>query len=147
MYAPRTYWGILPVHIFGGRHRKPQCSVQNILFLFSVGLQVVWWWLLLKWLHSWALSVKSCLSCFPQSRYNSLAFCTTVQLHLLHKLDTYEGVDHLGVFPLFLNVVVDIISPKLSIIFHGIISIGLNFGQSWIFQGTATNGDLCLINW
>ena len=35
---------------------------------------------------------------------------------LLHDLDTYGGVDPLGVFPLFLKKVADIIAPKLSII-------------------------------
>ena len=45
------------------------------------------------------------LSCFPQSRCNSLAFRTPVLLHLLLHLDTYGGVDPLGVFPLFLKMV------------------------------------------
>ena len=39
------------------------------------------------------------LSCFPQCRCsNFLAFRTPVLLHLLLDLDTYGGVDHLGVF-------------------------------------------------
>ena len=42
-------------------------------------------------------------------------------LCLLLDLDTYGGVDPLGVFPLFLKIVADIIAPKLSIIFHGLI--------------------------
>ena len=42
-------------------------------------------------------------------------------LWLLLDLDTYGGVDPLGVFPLFLKIVVDIIAPKLSIIFRGLI--------------------------
>ena len=37
------------------------------------------------------------LSCFPQSRFNSLAFRTSVLLRLLLDLDTYGGVDPLGV--------------------------------------------------
>ena len=52
------------------------------------------------------------LSCFPQSRSNSLAFRTFVLMRLLLNLDTYEVVDPLGVFPLFLNKVVDIIAPQ-----------------------------------
>ena len=60
------------------------------------------------------------LSRFPQSSCNSLAFWTPVLLHLLHDLDTYGGVDPLGVFLLFLKMVADIIAPKLSIIFHGL---------------------------
>ena len=56
------------------------------------------------------------LSCFPQSRCNSLAFRTSVLLHLLLDLHTYGGVDPLGVFTLFLKKVADIIAPKLRII-------------------------------
>ena len=58
------------------------------------------------------------LSCFPQPRCNSLAFQTSVLLHLLLDLDTYGGVDPLGVVPLLLKKVVENIAPKLSIIFH-----------------------------
>ena len=60
------------------------------------------------------------LSCFPQSRCNSLAFQTPVILRLLLDLDTYGRVDPLVMFPLFLKIVAEIIAPKLSIIFRGI---------------------------
>ena len=57
------------------------------------------------------------VSCFPQSRCNYwpsglLSFC--VCFLILTK--TYGGVDFLGVFPLFLKMVSDIIAPKLRII-------------------------------
>ena len=42
-------------------------------------------------------------SCFSQSRCNSLAFRTPILLRLLLDLDTYFGVDPLGVFLLFLR--------------------------------------------
>ena len=45
------------------------------------------------------------LSCFIQSRCNSFAFRTPVLLRLLLELDTYGGVDPLGLFPLFLKIV------------------------------------------
>ena len=61
------------------------------------------------------------LSYFPQSRCNSLAFQTLVLLSLLLDVDIYCGVDPLRVFPLFLKMVADIIAPKLSIIFRGLI--------------------------
>ena len=64
------------------------------------------------------------LSCFPRSRCNSSAFQTPVLLHLLLDLDTYGVVDPLGVFSLFLKMVVDIIAPKLSIIFGVLIRRG-----------------------
>ena len=40
---------------------------------------------------------------------------------LLLDLDTYGGVNTLGVFPLFLKIVADIIAPKLCIIFGRLI--------------------------
>ena len=45
-------------------------------------------------------------------------FRTAVILRLLLDLDTGD-VDPLGVFPLFLKMVADIIVPKLGIIFRG----------------------------
>ena len=45
-------------------------------------------------------------------------------LRLLLGLDTYGGVDPLGAFPIFLKKVKDIIAPKLSIIFCGLIRRG-----------------------
>ena len=50
------------------------------------------------------------LTCFPQLRCNYVPFWTPVILRLLLDLDTYGGVDHLGVFPLFLKMVADIIA-------------------------------------
>ena len=81
------------------------------------------------------------LSCFPQSRCNSLAFRTLVSLRLLLDLDTFSGVDHSGVFPLYLKMVADIIAPKLSILFRGLTRRGsfseLLAGRScnWNSQG------------
>ena len=69
-------------------------------------------------------------SCFPQSRCNSLAFQTLVLQLLLLDLYTYGGVDPLGEFPLFLKKIADIIDPKLSIIFPGLIHQGL-FLKCW----------------
>ena len=51
------------------------------------------------------------LSCFPLSGCNSLAFRTAVLLHLLLDLDTYGGVDPLGVSPISKDGA-DIIAPK-----------------------------------
>ena len=50
-----------------------------------------------------------------------MAFLTNDLLCLLLDLDSYGGVDSLGVFPLFLKMVEDIIAAKLSIIFRGLI--------------------------
>ena len=62
------------------------------------------------------------LCCFPQPRCNSLAFRTPVLLRLRLDFDTYGGVHPLGVFPLFLKMVADLIAPKLSLIFRGLTS-------------------------
>ena len=52
------------------------------------------------------------LSCFPQSRCNSLAFRTPVLQSLLLDLNAYWGVDPLGVFALLWKMVADIIAPN-----------------------------------
>ena len=65
------------------------------------------------------------LPCFPQSRCNSLALRTSVLQRLLLDLDTYGGVDPLGVFPPFLKKDADIISPKLGMIYRWLIRLGL----------------------
>ena len=49
---------------------------------------------------------------------------------MLLNLDTYGGVDPLGVFPLFLKIIADIIAPKRSIIFPGLIRRG-SFLECW----------------
>ena len=67
---------------------------------------------------------------FPQSRCNSLAFGTSVLLRLLLDLDTYGGVDPLGVVPLFLKKVEDIIASKLCIIFYMLIRLG-SYPECW----------------
>ena len=59
-----------------------------------------------------------------------MVFRTTVLLCLLLDLGTYGGVDPLGVFPIFLKMVADIIAPKLSIIFRGLIRRG-SFLECW----------------
>ena len=101
---------------------------------------VVWWWILLRKPHSWALSLTassvvrslSCtpLSCFLQSGCNSLAFRTSILLHLLLDLDTYGVVNPMGVFPLFIKKVADIIAPNISIIFRRLIRLG-SFPECW----------------
>ena len=70
------------------------------------------------------------LSCFPQPWCNFLAFRTSVLLCLLLDLDTYGDIDPFCVFSLFLNKVVDIIAPKLSIIFSWLIRLG-SFLECW----------------
>ena len=69
------------------------------------------------------LDSKQCREQFvtPLSSFPSLAFRTPVHLRLLLDPDTYGCVDPLGVFPLFLKMVADIIAPKLSKKFRWLI--------------------------
>ena len=130
--APGILWSTPPFHISGGRHWKARsrCEIyscsQGARRWFSGGCcwesrtpgLSVW-----QQAVSWAVFVTP-LSCFPQSRCNSLTFRTSILLHLLLDLDTYGGVDPLGVFPLFLKKVADIIAPNLRIIFCRLIGLG-----------------------
>ena len=59
-----------------------------------------------------------------------MAFQTPILLRLLLGLDTYNSVDPLGVVPIFLKMVADIIIPKISIIFHRLIRRG-SFLECW----------------
>ena len=65
-----------------------------------------------------------------QFRFNSLTFCTSVLLCLLLDLDTYGGVDPLGVFPLVLKKIAYNITQKLSITFRRLIHLG-SFPECW----------------
>ena len=59
MNAPGILWTTPPVHLSNGGHWKARSLVWNLLFLFSLGPDLVWWWLLLRKPHSWALSLHS----------------------------------------------------------------------------------------
>ena len=129
MSAPGILWSTPPVHISGVRHWKARSLVWNLLFLLSGCPKVVWWWLLLRKPHSWALSLTASSVVSSLFTCDSLAFQTSVLLCLFLDLDTYGGVYHLGVFPLFQKKVADIIAPKLSIflstsVWDGFRSVG-----------------------
>ena len=68
-------------------------------------------------------------SCFPQYRCNSFPFRTPVLLHLLLDLDTYGGVDPLGISSIS-KMVADIIAPKPHKVFPGLFSMG-SFPECW----------------
>ena len=95
----------------------------------------VWWWLLPRKPHSWALSLTASsvvsslsLQYCPQSRCNnSLAFRTFVLLRLLLDLDTFGGVDPLGVSSIY----EDGCGYKQIIIFHRLIRVG-SFPECWL---------------
>ena len=76
---------------------------------------MVYWWLLLRKPHSWALSLtaSSVVSNLSLLCLVSQSMCNSSVLRLLLALDTCGGVDPLGVYLLFLKKVADIIAPKL----------------------------------
>ena len=89
------------------------------------------------------------LSCFPQSRCNSLAFRTSVLLRLLLSSCVWIGVGVLilSVFFLyyFLKKVADIIAPMLQIIFFRLIRLG-SFPEYWRSANvTACPSQVCCI--
>ena len=138
--APGILRSTALIHISCERHWKAQSLVWNNLFLLSVGPEVVWCMEApaeKTSLLGIQFDSKQCreqfvtpLSRFNQSRCNSLAFRTSVILRLLLDFDTYGCVDPLGVIPLFLKKIADIIAPKLRIIFFKLIRLGL-FRECW----------------
>jgi len=69
-------------------------------------------------------------SCFPETGCCSLAFRSSVVKEYLSDLDEHGGVDPVGVFPLFYKKVADILAPKLSRIFRGLLRSG-SFPLCW----------------
>ena len=133
MSALGILWSAPPVHISGGRHWKALSLVWNLLFLLSVGLVVVWWRLLLRKPHSWALSFTACsvgssfsLLCLVSLRLGAILWSSELlSSWVCFSILIRVGVlIRLGVFPLFQKRVSDIIAPKLSIIFLRLIRLG-----------------------
>ena len=69
-------------------------------------------------------------TCFPEPRLTSLAFRSKLVESLLLDLDSYGGVDPMGIFPLFLKKTAKILAPKVSVIFRILIKNG-SFPLSW----------------
>ena len=76
MSAPGILWSTPPVHISGERHWKARHLVWKLIFLLSGGSEVVWWLLLLRRPHPWAL----CLT--VSSLVSSLSLLCLVSLTL-----------------------------------------------------------------
>ena len=103
-----------------------------------MGPEVVWWWLLLRKPHSWALSlttsnVMSSLSllCIVSLSLGAILWPSKlVSSYVCFSILICMGLLIIWVFPLFLKKVADIITPKLSIIFCKLIHLGL-FPECW----------------
>ena len=70
------------------------------------------------------------VSCHPEPQLTSLAFRSSVVKALLLDLDSYGGVDPVGMFPLFYKRVAGILAPKLSAVFRKLVREG-SFPQCW----------------
>ena len=81
---------------------------------------MVWWWHLLRKPPSWALSLTASSVVCSLSLFCLVSLSLSVILWPFELLspcvDTSGGIDPLGVFPLFLKKVANIIAPKLSMI-------------------------------
>ena len=82
-------------------------------------------WLLLRKAHSWALCLTTSCALSSVSLFClvSLSLGAILWPSRLLDLDMYVGVDPLVVLPIFLKKVANIIAPKLSIIFRGLIHL------------------------
>ena len=98
---------------------------------------MVWWWLLLRNRYYWALSltVSSVVRCSSHLCLVSVSLDTILLpsglLSFYVYFLTYGGVDPLGVFPPFLEMVADIIAPKLNIISRRLMRRG-SFPVCWL---------------
>ena len=69
-------------------------------------------------------------TCHPIASFTKFAFRSKELFIILHDLDEYGGTDPLGMFPLFLKKIADVLAPKLSIIFRKLIKLG-SFPKCW----------------
>ena len=63
------------------------------------------------------------LTCHPSPSLTTFAFRSSEVRRLLSDLDPYGGTDPLGLFPLFLKRTVDVMAPRLSLVFSGLFVV------------------------
>ena len=64
------------------------------------------------------------LTCHPSPSLSTFAFRSSEVRRLLLDLDPYGGTDPLGMFPPFLKRTVDVIAPRLSVVFLRLVCLG-----------------------
>ena len=69
-------------------------------------------------------SIDLPLTCHPSPSLTSYAFRSSEVRRLLLFLDPYGGSDPLGMFPLFLKRIADVLTPRLSVVFPGLLGTG-----------------------
>ena len=70
------------------------------------------------------------LICHPSASLTTFPFRSREVRRLLLNLDPYSGTDPLGMFPLFLKKAADVMAPRLSIVFRGLVRLG-GFSPCW----------------
>ena len=75
-------------------------------------------------------AVELPLTCHPSPSFTTFAFRSSEVRRLLLNLDPYGGTDPLGLFPIFLNRTVDVMAPRLSVVFRWLVRLG-SFPACW----------------
>ena len=75
-------------------------------------------------------SVDLLVTCHPSPSLITIAFRLSEVKCLLLDLDPYGGTDPLGMFPLFLKRMADILAPHLSVVFRWLLRRG-SFPACW----------------
>ena len=138
MNAPGILWRTPPVHISVERHLKSPSLVWSRLFLLSGSPEVVWWWLLLTKRQCWALSLTEssvvsssshlCLVSLSLGNFFGLPdSCPSASAWSWHIWWCWS----FGCVSSISKDGCDIITPKLSIIFRGLIRRG-SFPECWL---------------
>ena len=81
-------------------------------------------------------SVDLLVTCHPSPSLITFAFRSSEVKCLLLDLDPYGGTDPLGMFPLFLKRMADVLAPRLSVVFRWLLHLG-SFPACWR-QATVT---------
>ena len=104
MSASGIFWSTPPVKISGGRHWKARSLLWNLLILLSGYPDGVWYWLLMRKPHSWALSFnsKQCRDLFVTLCLVSLNLCAILwPSELLSSCICFSTLIHMGVLILW----------------------------------------------
>ena len=75
-------------------------------------------------------SVDLLVTCHLSPRLITFAFRLSEVKCLLLDLDPYDGTDPLGMFPLFLKRMADVLAPRLSVVFQRLLDLG-SFPACW----------------
>ena len=70
------------------------------------------------------------LTCYPSPSFTTFSFRLTEVRRLLLDLDPYGGTDPLGMFPIFLKRITDVMAPRLSVVFRRLVRLG-SFLACW----------------